>query len=279
MQTKQQTILEVVTGIVVGLLGSASITYLCLTNLDQLTAFWMTVTTTALCTIWSLVRGYTIRRIFNNLFTPKGISMIPKELIDIFGSNNKELIAALAVRSSDAFSHSPTNVSAHAVDIGSGISVVTEIVKTKLVSDLPINDTTFSGLKTMKNIGLSGPSSPDKVTIYNNCHFSGVVKDGKFVKTRLLVFCPELMRMLDRYKPPGVSGGAATSWVNVAHTHNELGSALRITHILRGMDDEDIETVSLEDAISLMQMPQDHSEILMKAAEILINQSKENANV
>lgn len=279
MQTKRQTILEVVTGIVIGLLGSATITYLCLTNLNQLTAFWMTVTTTALCTLWSLLRGYTIRRIFNNIFTPKGINMIPKELIDIYSSDNKPLISAISVRSADVFSHPSSTVNAHAVDVGSGISVITEIVKMKMVSDLPINDTTFSGLKTMKNIGLSGPASPDKVTIYNNCHLSGVVNDGKFIKTRLLVFCPELMRMLDRYKPPGVSGGATTSWVNIAHTHNELGGALRITHLLRGIDDEDIETVSLEDAINIMQMPKDHSEILMKAADILINQSKENANV
>lgn len=278
MQTKQQTFIEVTTGLIIGLLGSATITYLCLINLDQLTAFWMTVTTTTLCTIWSLVRGHTIRRIFNNLLTSKGVDMVPKELIELYSSDNQQLINALSVRSADVFTHPSTAISAYSVDIGASISVIDEIVKLKMVSNLPINDTTFSGLKTLKNLGLSGPVSPDKVIIYKNCHFSGVRKDNEFVQTQLLVFCPDLMHMLDRYKQPGVSGGGTSTWVNVAHTCNEFGSALRILNILRGLDDEDTETVSLEDAINIMQMPKDHGEILTKAAEILINKRLEKQN-
>lgn len=279
MQSKRQTIVEVLTGITIGLIGSAIITYLCLTNLDQLTAFWMTITTTTLCTIWSLLRGYTIRRVFNRFNTLKGMDMIPKELIEIYKSGHEKLMAALAVRSAEVFNYPAKDVNVYAVPIGANIAIIDEIVKHRLVSDLPINDTTVSGLKTLNNVGLTGSTDIFKVTVYKNCHMSGEVEDNRFLDTQLYVFNPELMRMLDRYGRPGSNNGTGSSWVNIAHIVTKHGPTLRATYSLRGLDDEDVEIITLKDALSSLQMPDDHREILNKAAEILNTRLKENSNV
>lgn len=63
MQTNKETIIEVVTGTTIGMVGSWIISYTVVRTLSD-PAIIATVTV-GTCTIWSLVRGYWIRRKFN----------------------------------------------------------------------------------------------------------------------------------------------------------------------------------------------------------------------
>jgi hypothetical protein len=67
MQSKRHTAFETLTNTTIGFFGSLWISYMVvhssMTN-DEKT-FWVTL----LCTVWSIWRGYTLRRIFNKLAT------------------------------------------------------------------------------------------------------------------------------------------------------------------------------------------------------------------
>lgn len=84
MQSRKDTIVEVLTGTFLGLLGSWLITYLCVQLISNKAA--AVTVATALCTVWSLVRGYSVRRWFNRPSRPQsaryatgGYVSIPKE--------------------------------------------------------------------------------------------------------------------------------------------------------------------------------------------------------
>lgn len=63
-QSKRQSIKEVLLGTFTGMLGSFCITMICLNIFTDPLA--IAASTTVLCTLWSIGRGYTIRRYFNN---------------------------------------------------------------------------------------------------------------------------------------------------------------------------------------------------------------------
>lgn len=63
MQSKRQSLKETLTNTFVGMAGSFAITMLCLQVLTD--KLLIGVVTTLLCTLWSIGRGYTIRRYFN----------------------------------------------------------------------------------------------------------------------------------------------------------------------------------------------------------------------
>lgn len=63
MQTKRQSLKETLTNTFVGMAGSFAITMLCLQVFSNNTM--IAVATTLLCTVWSILRGYSIRRYFN----------------------------------------------------------------------------------------------------------------------------------------------------------------------------------------------------------------------
>ena len=62
MQTRRDSILEVATNTAVGFVGSLIITWLSFKYVSQ-TGLAATISVTG-CTVWSLVRGYAIRRHF-----------------------------------------------------------------------------------------------------------------------------------------------------------------------------------------------------------------------
>ena len=64
MQSRRHTIYEVLTGTTTGSLGSWLITWAVLSWSPLGNASNATITV-ALCTVWSLVRGYAVRRMFN----------------------------------------------------------------------------------------------------------------------------------------------------------------------------------------------------------------------
>lgn len=63
MQSKKQSLKEVLLGTFTGMAGSFAITMLCLQVFSGSVA--IAASTTVLCTVWSILRGYTIRRYFN----------------------------------------------------------------------------------------------------------------------------------------------------------------------------------------------------------------------
>lgn len=69
MQTKRQTVVEVLTGTFTGMLGSWLISLGWL-HFSPYGAAVDATAITALCTVWSLVRGYVVRRCFNRAATP-----------------------------------------------------------------------------------------------------------------------------------------------------------------------------------------------------------------
>lgn len=62
MQTRTQTLIEVLTNTFTGLIGSWLITYFCVLWIPNV-ALAVTMSSVG-CTIWSLIRGYFIRRSF-----------------------------------------------------------------------------------------------------------------------------------------------------------------------------------------------------------------------
>jgi hypothetical protein len=62
-QTKKQSFKEVMVNTFTGMAGSFAITMLCLQVFND--PFAIAASTTVLCTVWSIGRGYTIRRYFN----------------------------------------------------------------------------------------------------------------------------------------------------------------------------------------------------------------------
>ena len=65
MQTKRLTLIEVGVNTFTGLMGSWLITYAILHYYNEPAKAAIIIT--ALCTIWSILRGYFIRRIFNRM--------------------------------------------------------------------------------------------------------------------------------------------------------------------------------------------------------------------
>lgn len=63
MQSKRQSLKETLTNTFVGMAGSFAITMMCLQIYNDQVA--IAISTTILCTVWSIGRGYTIRRYFN----------------------------------------------------------------------------------------------------------------------------------------------------------------------------------------------------------------------
>lgn len=65
MQSRRLTLIEVSVNTFTGLLGSWLITYIGITEIDDKAT--ASVVIVAGCTVWSLLRGWTIRRTFNRL--------------------------------------------------------------------------------------------------------------------------------------------------------------------------------------------------------------------
>ena len=64
MQTRKQTLVEVFTNVLIGFGGSWLITYLFI-QYEQIGYMETATLIVFLCTVWSIVRNYTIRRFFN----------------------------------------------------------------------------------------------------------------------------------------------------------------------------------------------------------------------
>lgn len=63
MQSKRQSVIEISTGISIGILGSLAITMVTMHAIDNRAI--CSIVTVSLCTAWSFVRGYALRRYFN----------------------------------------------------------------------------------------------------------------------------------------------------------------------------------------------------------------------
>lgn len=65
MQSRLESLIETFTNTSVGMVGSFLITLATNTQHDRLGLFWTSVCTVLACTLWSLLRGYLVRRSFN----------------------------------------------------------------------------------------------------------------------------------------------------------------------------------------------------------------------
>lgn len=63
MQTKRDSVREVLTNTFIGMVGSYVITYVTFRTVNNVEG--ASAITVALCTIWSIARGYVIRRRFD----------------------------------------------------------------------------------------------------------------------------------------------------------------------------------------------------------------------
>lgn len=63
MQSRRQSMIETCTNTLTGMVGSLIITLIILHTVDDKTL--ASVLTVSLCTVWSIVRGYVVRRHFN----------------------------------------------------------------------------------------------------------------------------------------------------------------------------------------------------------------------
>lgn len=67
-QSKRHSALETATNTAVGFVGSYALTILCMQHV-HLNAAQQSLLIVVLCTVWSLLRGYYLRRLFNYLHT------------------------------------------------------------------------------------------------------------------------------------------------------------------------------------------------------------------
>lgn len=67
-QTRRQSLVETCSNTAIGFLGSLLITWLCM-HYSQLSIEMTSLLIVILCTAWSLIRGYYVRRVFNSLST------------------------------------------------------------------------------------------------------------------------------------------------------------------------------------------------------------------
>lgn len=70
-QTKKQSLIETCTNTTIGMIGSWLITMGCLMFFT--TPVGIATSTTILCTIWSVGRGYVVRRHFNSKLEGKAV--------------------------------------------------------------------------------------------------------------------------------------------------------------------------------------------------------------
>ncbi len=63
MQSKKQSLIETLSNTFIGMAGSFGITMICLAIFTG--HFAIAASTTILCTVWSIARGYYVRRYFN----------------------------------------------------------------------------------------------------------------------------------------------------------------------------------------------------------------------
>lgn len=63
-QSRKQSAVEVITSTTVGFVGSYVICWLTFSNITNVSG--AALVSTLACTVWSLARGYTLRRYFNN---------------------------------------------------------------------------------------------------------------------------------------------------------------------------------------------------------------------
>lgn len=71
MQSKKQSLIETLSNTFLGMLGSFGIT---MGVLALFTQHWVIgVVTTVLCTVWSIARGYYVRRYFNKKHAQQGV--------------------------------------------------------------------------------------------------------------------------------------------------------------------------------------------------------------
>lgn len=71
MQSKRETHIEVTTNLWLGAIGSWFLTMLAMYFAPRIGTFWAGNLAFALCTVWSYVRGYAVRRYFNARQTRK----------------------------------------------------------------------------------------------------------------------------------------------------------------------------------------------------------------
>lgn len=94
MQTRIDSIKEVFFGTFVGLIGSWLITMACLYTIDSKVAAG--TVTVALCTVWSLLRGYMVRRWFNGPSRPLSARTTLGDL-DIMANNGVDMLCKGAI--------------------------------------------------------------------------------------------------------------------------------------------------------------------------------------
>lgn len=70
-QTKRQSLCDVLANTALGMVGSFLITMACLHFFT--TDVGIAISTTLLCTLWSITRGYYVRRWWNNKLTKDGV--------------------------------------------------------------------------------------------------------------------------------------------------------------------------------------------------------------
>jgi hypothetical protein len=72
-QTRKQSLIEIATSTTIGMIGSWLLTLGCLMFFTS--PIGIATSTTIACTCWSLMRGYAVRRHFNNKQVPNNITI------------------------------------------------------------------------------------------------------------------------------------------------------------------------------------------------------------
>lgn len=129
------------------------------------------------------------------------------------------------------------------------------IIEDKLLSNLPVNDSTVDGYVKLNELRQINPILPRTVIRYNNVHYSGHTADGAYKQANLYKFHPFVTTHLEIAIPRG--NGDRPNWGEVAFIFEDGETKILPSSFIRGIDPADVDELEFDDALNELAIPED----------------------
>jgi hypothetical protein len=86
MQSKYHSFLEANANTIIGLMVSWTLMQLCMRLVPVMGLFWATNVGVAVCTVWSVIRNYYLRRHFNSKIKIEPVAVVTQEGVEMLAS-------------------------------------------------------------------------------------------------------------------------------------------------------------------------------------------------
>lgn len=166
------------------------------------------------------------------------------------------------------------------MNLGNSV-VASSMMASGRMSTAPLNDSTVAGWFEIDEI-LNQPIGALDVLVYSGVHSTQKVdKDGKFIDGKLYMFSSAMNNMLNAIA--GVGNSGRPQWHECAHLVFPGEAGMMVPrHFIRGLDKETVKTLTVDEAVVEMAVPEDYRvNVFQKAVvavELDIEKVKQNAN-